>query len=103
MRSEDFNSEAAIQFAPSATRPTSYRANARDMNNSQKIRTAQAEAELLTEGHEENLTEFAWQGEGDGEPPSRKKMLCFKLRRIFRLRVEQSYRSIEETRDIFLA
>ena len=30
-------------------------------------------------------------------------MLCYSLRRLFRLRLESSFRSVEETRELFLA
>ena len=46
--------------------------------------------------------EFEWQRGSQG-PPARKRMLCFTLRRLMRLRLEPSFRSIEEANIVFLA
>lgn len=51
----------------------------------------------------EDDKEFEWQKEGQGKPPVRKRMLCFTLRRLMRLRLEPSFRNIEESNLTFLA
>ena len=46
--------------------------------------------------------EFDWQESGvDGKPPSRKRMLCYTMRRLFRTRMLQSFRNLEEAAELF--
>ena len=80
------DSEATVIFAAKAYR--------RPVSNSTGVRLETQNLELAEEELKKNDTEFDWQGESDGMPPSRKRMLCFSLRRLFRLRKDQSFRAI---------
>ena len=102
MRSEDFKSETGMMFAPTATKQTPRRFNARDPNSARTFETVQVKQEVQEES-DSDVEGYAWQRAGDGKPTTRKKQLCFSLRRLFRLRLDQSFRSIEETRLLFLS
>ena len=96
MEAEDFDS-GEVLFAPVAAKPRSQARN-RTRKLGEAVLTARTEIDETAIEHE-----FDWQqAAADGKAPLRKRMLCYTLRRLMRLRMEQSFRRIEETRELFL-
>ena len=86
-------------FASEATKPQSQRKGGAVLTGREEIiNNAHAAAGLADD------VEFQWQSTadgGDGQPPPRKRQIAFALRRLFRLRNEQSFRTLCEYGELF--
>ena len=86
-------------FAAEATKPQSQRRGGAVLTGREEIiQEAHGSAGL------DNEVEFQWQSTadgGDGQPPPRKRQMAFALRRLFRLRNEQSFRTLSEFGELF--
>ena len=71
-------------------------------NSSRSKKFDKAELQQRQDFREEDDVEFDWQRtDKEGRPPPRKRMLCYTMRRLFRTRIDSSFRSLEEQSELF--
>ena len=60
------------------------------------------EQQNLVESGDADDEEFEWQSTGqDKKPPAPKRMLCFTLRRLFRVRTNAAFENLQEKAELF--